>query len=189
MSMRLWDTPVPIPNTMVKTQAADGTLLETVRESRWMPESWGFSSVGRAPALQAGGHEFESRNLHEVFLNAQPERRDRRMYSSWTGETDVCEGFRDRGSRRLSRLKEDLREGKLEKRKTGHGSYAATKFERTSLSGQVTAFTRDASAMQTYQVFTVMYLENYILKMIRHQTVDLLEKIHTTNKNTFLTIK
>ena len=29
--MRLWDTPVPIPNTMVKTQAADGTLLETVR--------------------------------------------------------------------------------------------------------------------------------------------------------------
>ena len=37
VSMRLWDTPVPIPNTMVKTQAADGTLLETVRESRWMP--------------------------------------------------------------------------------------------------------------------------------------------------------
>ena len=35
--MRSGDTPVPIPNTMVKTQAADGTLLETVRESRWMP--------------------------------------------------------------------------------------------------------------------------------------------------------
>ena len=35
--MRLWDTPVPISNTMVKTQAADGTLLETARESRWMP--------------------------------------------------------------------------------------------------------------------------------------------------------
>ena len=30
-------TPVPIPNTMVKTQAADGTSLETVRESRWPP--------------------------------------------------------------------------------------------------------------------------------------------------------
>ena len=68
--MRLWDTPVPIPNTMVKTQAADGTLLETVRESRWMPESWGFSSVGRAPALQAGGHEFESRNLHDDFFES-----------------------------------------------------------------------------------------------------------------------
>ena len=32
-------TPVPIPNTTVKTHAADGTSLETVRESRWPPES------------------------------------------------------------------------------------------------------------------------------------------------------
>ncbi len=30
-------TPVPIPNTMVKTQAADGTALVTVWESRWLP--------------------------------------------------------------------------------------------------------------------------------------------------------
>ena len=36
--MRLWDTPVPIPNTTVKTQAADGTALETVWESRWPPD-------------------------------------------------------------------------------------------------------------------------------------------------------
>ena len=35
--MRLGVTPVPIPNTMVKTQAADGTALETVWESRWLP--------------------------------------------------------------------------------------------------------------------------------------------------------
>ena len=35
--MRSWGTPVPIPNTMVKTWTADGTLLETARESRWMP--------------------------------------------------------------------------------------------------------------------------------------------------------
>ena len=27
---------------------------------------WGISSVGRAPALQAGGHEFESRILHSA---------------------------------------------------------------------------------------------------------------------------
>ena len=27
---------------------------------------WGCSSVGRAPALQAGGHEFESHHLHSV---------------------------------------------------------------------------------------------------------------------------
>ena len=31
-------TPVPIPNTMVKTQAADGTILETIWESRWLPD-------------------------------------------------------------------------------------------------------------------------------------------------------
>ena len=35
MPMRLGDTPVPIPNTTVKTQSADGTALETVWESRW----------------------------------------------------------------------------------------------------------------------------------------------------------
>ena len=35
--MRLGVTPVPIPNTMVKTQAADGTALVTVWESRWLP--------------------------------------------------------------------------------------------------------------------------------------------------------
>ena len=36
--MRLGDTPVLIPNTMVKTKTADGTVLETVWESRWLPE-------------------------------------------------------------------------------------------------------------------------------------------------------
>ena len=64
------ETPVPIPNTMVKTQAADGTALETVWESRWLPEyinQWGCSSVGRAPALQAGGQEFESLHLHLIM--------------------------------------------------------------------------------------------------------------------------
>ena len=34
----LGDTPVPIPNTTVKTQSADGTALETVWESRWAPD-------------------------------------------------------------------------------------------------------------------------------------------------------
>ena len=37
-SMRLGDTPVPIPNTTVKTQSADGTALEAVWESRWAPD-------------------------------------------------------------------------------------------------------------------------------------------------------
>ena len=40
--MRLWDTPVPISNTMVKTQAADGTLLETARASNFSLITGGF---------------------------------------------------------------------------------------------------------------------------------------------------
>ena len=38
VAMRLGETPVPIPNTMVKTQAADGTMLVTAWESRWLPD-------------------------------------------------------------------------------------------------------------------------------------------------------
>ena len=38
VAIRLGETPVLIPNTMVKTQAADGTILETVWESRWRPD-------------------------------------------------------------------------------------------------------------------------------------------------------
>ena len=38
VAMRLGVTPVPIPNTMVKTQAAESTALETVWEGRWLPE-------------------------------------------------------------------------------------------------------------------------------------------------------
>ena len=38
MAMRPGETPVPIPNTMVKTRAAENTLLETAREDRWLPD-------------------------------------------------------------------------------------------------------------------------------------------------------
>ena len=31
---------------------------------------WGFSSAGRAPALHAGGQEFESPNLHHYKQKA-----------------------------------------------------------------------------------------------------------------------
>ncbi len=47
VSMRLGGTPVPIPNTMVKTYAADGTALETMWESRWMPDP--LSHMRREP--------------------------------------------------------------------------------------------------------------------------------------------
>ena len=44
--MRLWETPVPIPNTTVKTQAADGTALETMWESRWAPDYGDVAQLG-----------------------------------------------------------------------------------------------------------------------------------------------
>ena len=40
--MRPGDTPVPIPNTTVKTRTADGTILETVWESRRVPDNKGL---------------------------------------------------------------------------------------------------------------------------------------------------
>ena len=49
MPIRPGDTPVPIPNTMVKTRAADGTMLETVWESRRMPD---INSVGMSFRLK-----------------------------------------------------------------------------------------------------------------------------------------
>ena len=36
--MRAGVTPVLIPNTTVKTCTADGTILETVWKSRWLPD-------------------------------------------------------------------------------------------------------------------------------------------------------
>ena len=38
VAMRFGETPVPIPNTMVKTKTADDTWLETTWESRWLPD-------------------------------------------------------------------------------------------------------------------------------------------------------
>ncbi len=49
--MRLGETPVPIPNTTVKTQAADGTMLETAWESRWVPDSFLQKKLTRKSVL------------------------------------------------------------------------------------------------------------------------------------------
>ena len=40
------------------------------------PVVWGCSSVGRAPALQAGGHGFESHHLHQRTKSALTTRGD-----------------------------------------------------------------------------------------------------------------
>ena len=39
VAMRLGDTPVPIPNTTVKAQTADDTILVTVWQNRWLPDN------------------------------------------------------------------------------------------------------------------------------------------------------
>ena len=43
-------TPVPIPNTTVKTLAADDTMLETAWESRWLPGYGLIAQLVRAHA-------------------------------------------------------------------------------------------------------------------------------------------
>ena len=43
--------------------------FERIRDIDEQIYLWGCSSVGRAPALQAGGHEFESHHLHSVVSN------------------------------------------------------------------------------------------------------------------------
>ena len=48
--IRQGDTPVPMPNTTVKTLSADSTSLETVRESRWQPEHGLIAQLVRAHA-------------------------------------------------------------------------------------------------------------------------------------------
>ena len=52
--MRPEETPVPIPNTMVKLRTADGTTLETMWESRWLPNPFGgIAQLGeRLPCKQ-----------------------------------------------------------------------------------------------------------------------------------------
>ena len=51
VAMRLGETPVHIPNTMVKTRTADDTILETVWESRWLPD---FIKLNRFKTLNGG---------------------------------------------------------------------------------------------------------------------------------------
>ena len=58
VAIRLGETPVPIPNTMVKTQEADGTMLETAWESRWLPGSLKNLLIDKGPS-RCGNTEVE----------------------------------------------------------------------------------------------------------------------------------
>ena len=48
--MRFRATPVNIPNTAVKPETADGTMLGTAWESRWLPEFGLIAQLVRAHA-------------------------------------------------------------------------------------------------------------------------------------------
>ena len=48
--MRFRGTPVHIPNTLVKAEAADGTMLGTAWENRWLPDFGLIAQLVRAHA-------------------------------------------------------------------------------------------------------------------------------------------
>ena len=58
--MRLMETPVPIPNTMVKHLSADDTWLETTRESKWLPDYMKILVRLEAIIQALGGHTSQS---------------------------------------------------------------------------------------------------------------------------------
>ena len=68
--MRLGETPVPIPNTMVKTQATDGTALETMWESRWLPEFEKKSRCGIAANVRE--IQIDTGMDEQQLINANP---------------------------------------------------------------------------------------------------------------------
>ena len=66
--MRLGETRVPIPNTKVKTQSADDTMLETAWESRWVPEHNGdIAQLGEHLPCKQGVKGSNPFYLHEVM--------------------------------------------------------------------------------------------------------------------------
>ena len=72
MAMRLRGTPVHIPNTMVKTQAAEDTALETARESRWPPAYYGgVAQLGEHLPCKQG---VKSSNLSVSTAGGKPAR-------------------------------------------------------------------------------------------------------------------
>ena len=71
--MRLGETPVLIPNTMVKTRAADGTTLETMWESRWSPGSGDVAQLGEhLPCKQGvkGSNPFISTLIMKMMMRS-----------------------------------------------------------------------------------------------------------------------
>ena len=92
-AIRLRVTPVPIPNTTVKTQAADGTALETVWQSRWPPEL-----LNKCPGSRKAAH-LENR-IYEKNLQQDIERcraaKDRKRHQRSYLNGNESKGSRER---------------------------------------------------------------------------------------------
>ena len=109
--MRLRVTPVPIPNTMVKTQAADGTSLETVRESRWPP---GYKKLKNTKQIRCkcSGDSYRyrqkmSNNLSVPTLSARKCCYDSWFYQwleSWSWEWDFSFLMTDKDSVKIEQM-------------------------------------------------------------------------------------
>ena len=54
-----------------------------------MLQQWGCSSAGRAPALQAGGQEFDPPHLHQRFLKGKQRAEGETKVTG--SQTSVCE--------------------------------------------------------------------------------------------------
>ena len=70
----MWETRVPISNTTVKTQAADGTWLVTAWENKWLPGNFLHARVATAltscPGVEVQSIEVgkpKSRRFNEVL--------------------------------------------------------------------------------------------------------------------------
>ena len=65
-----------------------------IRRGIFLLLEWGYSSVGRAPALQAGGQRFDSARLHHLdctLKTSQKNKKTRRlMRPSGTSEIAKC---------------------------------------------------------------------------------------------------
>ena len=64
--MRLGDTPVPIPNTTVKSRTAESTMLETAWEARRAPDHGGVAQLGEHLPCKQG---VKSSNLSISTVN------------------------------------------------------------------------------------------------------------------------
>ena len=68
--MRSGDTPVLIPNTMVKTQTADGTMLETAWESRRLPDPYVGKPTESRKTYRSLKTEYRIKNLKSKVCKA-----------------------------------------------------------------------------------------------------------------------